>query len=155
MDDFWAGAIYNAVNSEGKSVIDLAHHVIWQAKVAPLAASMLGLLVSWFMYIVKPDLPKTLATDFQFFYRFLFKKWYFDEIYNAVFLSNYKRISAFFAKKFDYSVIDNIICGLPVWKVKKLGSFAGAFHSGYLYHYAYVMFAGVALMLFFIVIGGI
>ena len=73
MDDFWAGAIYNAVNSEGKSVIDLTHHVIWQAKVAPLAASMLGLLVSWFMYIVKPDLPKTLATDFQFFYRFLFK----------------------------------------------------------------------------------
>jgi len=155
MDDFWAGAIFNSVNAEGKSVIDLAHYVDWKAKVAPLAASMLGLLTSWFLYIVKPALPETLASDFKFFYRFLFKKWYFDEIYNAIFISNYKRLSSFFAKRFDYKVIDNIMCGLPVWKVKKLGHIAGTFHSGYLYHYAYMMFAGVALMLFFIVIGGI
>ena len=94
-----------------------------------------------------------LASDFQFFYRFLFKKWYFDELYNAIFISNYKRISNFFAKKFDYKIIDNIICGLPVWKVKLLGNWGGSIHSGYLYHYAYMMFVGVAIMLFFIIIG--
>ncbi|MEM6602531.1 MAG: NADH-quinone oxidoreductase subunit L [Pseudomonadota bacterium] len=152
MGSFWGNSIFNQL-IDGKTIIDKAHYVPWYVKISPLIASLSGLLIAWLLYILKPDVPAMIASDFKFFYRFLFKKWYFDEIYNAVFVGNYKRVSQFFAAKFDYGVIDNMICGFSSWKVRALGVLGREAHTGYLYHYAYAMFLGVVVMLFVIIVG--
>ena len=55
--------------------------------VAPLETAIAGIALAWLFYIRKPELPGILAKKFGFLYRFLLNKWYFDELYDAVFVS--------------------------------------------------------------------
>ena len=146
MNDFWAGSVFNALDT----LYHDAHHVPNWVKLSPLMASLSGFLVSYYCYIIKPQLPAILASDFTFFYRFLHRKWYFDELYQIVFVNNYQRLSNFWAHSFDYGVIDKAICGTPVALVQKCGQLGRKVHNGLLSQYAYIMFLGVILMLFIV-----
>lgn len=150
MNKFWANSIFN-INPK---LYHDAHHIPLWAKLSPLVASLSGLLISYIAYIKFPTLPARIASDFGLMYQFLFKKWYFDELYEAVFVKNYQRLSAFLADKFDYGVIDEVMCGLPVINVKAFGEVGKKIHNGYLSNYTYVMFIGVVLMLAIAVVGG-
>ena len=152
MNDFWKGAILNNLTD----LFDQAHHVPLWVKFSPLIASLLGFFLSYFMYILKPSAPSRFISDFAFFYRFLFKKWYFDELYNVIFVKNYKHLTEFSARVLDNKLIDGVMCGFPVFKVRVLGIVGGEIHTGYLYHYAYAMMTGVIIMLFLIItVGGV
>lgn len=153
--DFWVGSIMNIMDNTGSTVLDHAHHVPILVKISPLIASLLGFLISWICYIKMPSLPQAIVRDFSFFYNFLHKKWFFDEIYNVIFIKPYQKISVFLARSFDYPVIDFIICGIPQLKVKYFGRISSSFHSGYLYHYAFSMILGAVFLLFIAIFGSI
>ena len=80
-------------------------------------------------------------------YKFLLNKWYFDELYNLIFVKFSKNIGLFFWKKIDVGIIDRFgpdgISGL----IKNLSIRAVKFQSGLIYQYAFVMLLGFAILL--------
>jgi NADH-quinone oxidoreductase subunit L len=151
MADFWAGSIFNKT----ADLFDHAHHVPLWVKLLPLGASLTGFLIAWYVYLIKPDAPAQIAKDFGAFYRFLYKKWYFDELYQAVFIKNYQRLSNVSAVILDNKIVDGIMCGLPAWVVRISGTIGGTAHSGYLYHYAFAMILGVIMLILCVILGSI
>lgn len=150
MQEFWAGSIFNS----SPDLFEKAHHVPLWIKLLPLVASLGGLALSWYFYIVKPHAPARLSQDFSTFYKFLLNKWYFDEIYQAVFINNYKRLSVLSAIILDNKIVDGIMCQFPAFAVRLIGKHSGALHNGYLYYYAAGMISGVVMLILLIILGG-
>jgi len=151
MSEFWGNSIFN----QDKALFDKAHHVAVWVKLLPLIASLSGFFIAWYFYLLKPDMPQKIARDFTALYAFLQNKWYFDEIYQAIFINNYKRLSVISAYIIDNKVIDGIMCGLPALGVKFSGRLSAQYHNGYLYYYAFAMILGVVLLLSSVIIGSI
>jgi NADH-quinone oxidoreductase subunit L len=151
MNDFWAGSIFNKTDD----LFHNAHHVPLWVKLLPLGASLTGFVIAWYLYLVRPLAPAQIAQDFGLLYQFIYKKWYFDEIYNKIFVKNYQNMSRLSAVVLDNKIIDGMMCGLPAWGVRVFGTLGGTVHSGYLYHYAFSMIAGVILLILCIILGGV
>ena len=76
-------------------IVEEFHHVPAWVVWSPFVAMVIGFAVSWLFYIRKPDLPQKLAEQHQPVYQFLLNKWYFDEIYDAVFTRPAKWMGSF------------------------------------------------------------
>jgi NADH-quinone oxidoreductase subunit L len=119
----------------------------------PLIVSLLGLAWAYLFYIRRPDLPVKLAAAFPGVYQFLLNKWYFDELYNFLFVRPAFRIGQFFWKRGDAGVIDRFG---PDGVSAATGVFAKGLakvQSGYLYHYAFAMILGIAAIVSWFVVG--
>ena len=112
-------------------------------------------MIEWYCFLVKPKVPAQISQDVGELYRFLYKKWYFDEIYEAIFIKNYQRLSRLSAVILDNKIVDGLMCGLPTWGVRVFGNISGTVHSGYLYHYAFAMILGVIMLVLCVILGGI
>ncbi len=146
------GAIY--VASEN-TTLDDAHSVPVWVKLAPFFAMLLGFITAYVFYIRKPDLPKKLAEQQAPLYNFLLNKWYFDELYNAVFVKPALWLGKFLWKKGDTNVIDGGINGLAMGIIPFLTRMAGRAQSGYVFTYAFAMVIGIAVILtYFTITGG-
>jgi NADH-quinone oxidoreductase subunit L len=147
-EEFWRGAIYNAPTNH---VLHQAHEVAEWVKWSPLIASILGLLVAVYIYLIKGNerLGLKLAERKGPLYVFFYNKWFFDELYDATFVRFAKFLGDLFWKGGDQKIID----GLGPDGVSKLsyevGRRTGKLQTGYLYHYAFVMLLGVAGLLTF------
>jgi NADH-quinone oxidoreductase subunit L len=115
---------------------------------------LIGLAVAVTFYLVKPELPEALARRNQGLYRFLLNKWYFDELYDAIFVRPARRLGTFLWKKGDGNTVDGLIDGIAMGAVPWLTRLAGRMQSGYLYHYAFVMLIGVSLIVTWFAFGG-
>src|SRR5690606_23300437 len=69
-----------------EQVLEAAHAVPWPVKIAATVAMLLGLGAAWWMYIRDPAMPKRLAEQNPGLYQFLLNKWYFDELYDRIFV---------------------------------------------------------------------
>ncbi|PQO24522.1 NADH-quinone oxidoreductase subunit L [Rhodobacteraceae bacterium WD3A24] len=149
----WFGpAIFMA---EDNHVLHDAHYVPAWVKLSPFIAMLIGLGLAWLMYIRRPDLPGKLAENQWPLYQFLLNKWYFDEIYDYVFVRPAKGLGRLLWKRGDGSVIDGTINGIAMGLVPLLTRLAGRAQSGYLFHYAFVMVIGIALVVtWFTMTGG-
>ncbi|MBW6507157.1 MAG: NADH-quinone oxidoreductase subunit L [Rhodobacteraceae bacterium] len=145
------GAIFFAPDN---TVIDDAHHAPAWVKVAPFIAMLLGLATAWVFYIVAPATPRKLAELQPVLYRFLLNKWYFDEIYDWLFVNPAKAIGRFLWKRGDGSVIDGLVNGVAMGLIPRLTRLAGRVQSGYLFHYAFAMVIGIAVLMFWAVLAG-
>ena len=145
------GAIYMAADNH---VIDDAHHAPKWVKVSPFVAMLLGFLMAFQMYIRRPDWPAKLAANQRPLYLFLLKKWYFDEIYDFVFVRPAKALGRLLWKKGDGSVIDGTINWVAMGLVPYLTRLAGRAQSGYVFTYAFAMVLGLALILTWVTISG-
>lgn len=116
------------------------------ALLAPLPTIMmaLGLLVSYIFYIQRPYLPVELARQHPMLYQFLLNKWYFDELYDFIFVGPAKRIGHFLWKKGDGYVIDGFGPDGVSARVLDITRNVVKIQTGYLYHYAFAMLIGVA-----------
>ena len=132
-----------AVDGHEKLVLDAAHYVPKWVKVAPFAAMLLGLGLAYIMYIRRPDLPGKLAAEHKPLYEFLLNKWYFDEIYDAIFVRPAKWLGGALWKRGDGNVIDGTINGIAMGIVPWLTRLAGRAQSGYVFHYAFAMVLGI------------
>ena len=146
---------WNAAIAGGLEVLEAAHHVPFWVKAAPFVATMIGLALSWQFYIRKPEIPGRLAREQDILYRFLLNKWYFDEIYDALIVRPALWVGRLLWKGGDGRIIDGTINGISMRIVPYITGRAVRLQSGYVYHYAFAMLIGVALLVsFFLVTSG-
>ncbi|WP_069299729.1 NADH-quinone oxidoreductase subunit L [Neptunicoccus sediminis] len=152
VEEWFEYAVY--MNHDTNTVIHDAHDVPKWVKVSPFVAMLLGFIVSWMFYIKNTALPKKLAAQQHILYQFLLNKWYFDEIYDVIFVRPAKWLGTFLWKKGDGAVIDGGLNGLAMGIVPWFTKLAGRAQSGYLFHYAFAMFVGLAALITWFAIGG-
>ncbi len=140
---FWKGSI--AVLGE-PSVLEEAHHVPFPIKILPLLMAVVGIGLAWLMYVREPELPARLAATFGGFYRFLLNKWYFDELYDFLFVEPAKRLGYGLWQMIDIGVIDNFGPDGVAAGALTVARRAIRLQTGYLYHYAFAMLIGVAAL---------
>ncbi|MGR3465973.1 proton-conducting transporter transmembrane domain-containing protein, partial [Limimaricola sp.] len=145
------GSIYMAPENH---VIDEAHHAPVWVKVSPFVAMLLGLGLAWLMYIRQPDLPARLARNQRPLYNFLLNKWYFDELYDYVFVRPAQAIGRFLWTRGDGNVIDGGINGVAMGIVPFFTRLAGRAQNGYVFTYAFAMVLGLALILTWMTLAG-
>ncbi len=145
------GAIYMAPDNH---VMDDAHHAPVWVKVSPFVAMLLGFSLAWLMYIRYPLAPAALAKQQRPLYEFLLNKWYFDELYDYVFVRPAQAIGRFFWKRGDGGVIDGGINGMAMGVVPFFTRLAGRAQSGYVFTYAFAMVLGLALLLTWMTLAG-
>jgi NADH-quinone oxidoreductase subunit L len=109
----------------------------------PLAVTIIGFAIAFYYYILHPDLPKKIADRKGMLYVFLYNKWYFDELYDFLFVRPAMRLGHFLWKRGDGTVIDGL--GPDGIAARVLDASRGAvrLQTGYVYHYALAMLLGV------------
>src|SRR5579859_3156232 len=110
----------------------------------PFVMMLIGLAVSYLFYIRRPYLPVNLANQQPLLYQFLLNKWYFDELYDFIFVRPAKRIGYFLWKVGDGKIIDGLGPDGVSARVLDVTRNAVKLQTGYLYHYAFAMLIGVA-----------
>jgi NADH-quinone oxidoreductase subunit L len=124
-------------------------------KVLPFVMMAGGLFVSYIFYIRRPYLPEDLAAQQPMLYQFLLNKWYFDELYDLIFVRPAKWIGYQLWKKGDGAIIDGLGPDGVSARVLDVTRNVVRIQTGYLYHYAFAMLIGVAgLITWFMFTGG-
>jgi NADH-quinone oxidoreductase subunit L len=143
---FWRGAVAAAFPGRGELPL-------W-VELAPLAVTILGFAIAFYSYILKPELPAKLAGKQDPVYTFLFNKWYFDELYDFLFVRPAMRLGRFLWKVGDGRIIDGF--GPDGVAARVLDATRGAvkLQSGYVYHYAFAMLIGVVALASWFVYAG-
>ena len=136
------------------NVIHHAHEAPVLVKISPFIAMVLGFLLAFQMYIRRPDLPAKLAANQRPLYLFLLNKWYFDEIYDFLFVRSAKALGRFLWKRGDGDVIDGSINGIAMGVVPFFTRLAARAQSGYLFHYAFAMVLGIAALITWMTLWG-
>jgi NADH-quinone oxidoreductase subunit L len=144
-------AIYIAPEN---TVLHEAHYVPTWVKLSPFIAMLIGLATAWMFYIRDRSLPKRLAESQRPLYLFLLNKWYFDEIYNFLFVKPASMIGRIFWKRGDGNVIDGSINGLAMGFIPMLTRLAGRAQSGYIFTYAFFMVIGIAALVTWMTLSG-
>ncbi len=150
--EFWGASILMLENST--AMLD-AHHVPLWVKLLPLVLGVFGLALTYQMYIRRTDIPVQLAKTHSALYQFLLNKWYFDELYDFLFVRPAKAIGRFLWTFGDGKVIDGLGPDGIAGRVLVLARRASQLQSGYMYHYAFAMLLGVAAFVsYFFFAGG-
>ncbi|WP_436641819.1 NADH-quinone oxidoreductase subunit L [Microbaculum sp. FT89] len=149
---FWRGAIFLG---EENHVLHAMHEVpaivVWM----PTVMMLTGFAVAWYMYIRNPAAAPALARQFDLLYKFLLNKWYFDEIYDFLFVRPAKWLGRFLWKKGDGWLIDGFGPDGISARVIDVTRRVVQLQTGYLYHYAFAMLIGVtALITWYMFAGG-
>jgi len=144
-NEFWKTALYN---SPANTIRDAMEHVPATVSWAPTIAMVLGFALSWFMYIQAPSLPAQLAgtPGINGIYQFLLNKWYFDELYDVLFVQPAMRFGRFLWKRGDGTVIDGLGPDGIAKTALVIMRDTVRFQTGFIYHYAFVMLIGVTLI---------
>ena len=113
-------------------------------KSLPFVMMAIGTVISYLFYIRRPYLPEELATQQPMLYQFLLNKWYFDELYDLVFVNPSKAIGRFLWKYGDGWLIDGFGPDGVSARVLDITRNVVKIQTGYLYHYAFAMLIGAA-----------
>ncbi|MDH4981377.1 NADH-quinone oxidoreductase subunit L [Hyphomicrobium sp. D-2] len=148
--EFWGKAIFNG---EHNHILHELHDVPTWVKWSPTIAMLGGFTIAWIYYIAKPSLPAATARAFGPLYRFLLNKWYFDELYNAIFVKPTFWLANFLWKVGDIKIINGLIDGTAAG-VYAITQRAVRLQTGYIYHYAFAMLIGVALLITYVMFMG-
>ena len=144
MEAFWGESI---LVLEGHNSIEAAHHVPAWVRYLPLVVGVSGMALSWVMYIAMPTLPALFARLFRPLYLLSYNKWYFDEIYDLIFVRPAFYLGRNLWKIGDGAIIDGVgpdgVAGLT----QRLSKRVSALQSGYVYHYAFAMLIGVVVFI--------
>jgi NADH-quinone oxidoreductase subunit L len=137
-------------------IIHAFHDVPGWVPWTPFVMMALGFALAWYMYIKRPDVPVQLAREHQGLYQFLLNKWYFDELYDRIFVRPARWLGRFFWKKGDGWLIDGFGPDGVAARVVDITRGVVRLQTGYLYHYAFAMLIGVAaLATWFMFSGGV
>jgi len=146
---FFAGSL--VVDPE---MVEATHAAPFWVKSAATIAMVLGFAAAWYMYMVDKDAPARLAAANPGLYKFLLNKWYFDELYDFIFVRPAKWLGTALWRGFDDWLVDQTLVEGLGRRVKDVTARVVQFQSGYLYHYAFVMLIGIAALLAWIVAAG-
>jgi NADH-quinone oxidoreductase subunit L len=138
----------------GNTVLDDMHHVPYLVAVLPTIMMVVGFAVAWEFYIRRPDLPVELARQHDVLYRFLLNKWYFDEIYDFLLVRPVKWLGRTLWRQGDGWLIDGFGPDGVSARVIDVTRSVIRLQTGYLYHYAFTMLIGAALLVTWFMFAG-
>jgi len=144
-------AIYIAPDN---TVLHEAHYVPTWVKLSPFVAMLIGLATALWFYVWDPAMPKRVAETNRPLYLFLLNKWYFDEIFDFLFVRPARALGHLLWKRGDGDVIDGSINGVAMGLIPRLTRLAGRAQSGYIFTYAFAMVLGIAALVTWMTIFG-
>ncbi len=138
----WGNSIFVLPEND---TVTAAHHVPFWVKKLPIAMGVIGLLMGWLLYNRFTSAPEKFTKALKALHALFFNKWYFDELYNTIFVKPATKLGILF-----WASDKNIVDGLGPDGVAK-GSLDTAgllsrFQSGYVFQYAFVMMIGLIAM---------
>ena len=142
---FWSNSIL-FLNS-----IQHDHLPLWILIITPLIV-IIAIPVTYYLFLKDERILESFILKNKFLYNFLLNKWYFDDLYNFIFVEPVKKIGLFFWKKGDVNIIDRYGPDGLSKLVKNISDKAVNFQSGYLYHYAFVMLIGFSILLTYLIL---
>ena len=149
---FWASAIFRGPENK---IVEEMHHVPAWVKWSPFVAMVLGFALSYLFYIRRTDLPGKLAEQHWPLYQFLLNKWYFDELYDFIFVNPAKWLGRFLWKRGDGWLIDGFGPDGVSARVVDVTQRVVRLQTGYLFHYAFAMLIGVAALVTWFMFGSV
>ncbi|MEE2980351.1 MAG: NADH-quinone oxidoreductase subunit L [Pseudomonadota bacterium] len=149
---FWRGSILVLSSHDA---LEAAHHVPLWVKGLPVVVAAAGIIAAYVLYISVPGLSDKIATALRPVYLFLLNKWYFDELYDAVFVRPANYIGHGLWKAGDGAVIDGVGPDGFAAAAIDIAKRTVRLQSGYLYHYAFAMLIGVALLVTWYLVMGV
>ena len=135
---FWGGSIFY-----NEDLIHAMHGVPLWVKLTATAVMLIGLAGAYFAYIAKPDIPAKFVKNFSGLHNFVYRKWYFDEFYDAIFVKPAFALGRAFWKLGDIGTIDRFGPNGIAWVVERSSVAAKSIQSGYVYTYALIMLLGL------------
>jgi len=138
------GAIF--MGPKNRVLHDAHYAPIW-VKISPFLAMLAGLFMALWFYVWDKKKPAQWASTLDPVYRLLLNKWYFDEIYETIFVSRAKAIGRFFWKKGDGGIIDGTINGIAMGIIPFVTRISTRLQSGYIFNYALGMVLGILVLL--------
>jgi NADH-quinone oxidoreductase subunit L len=135
---FWKDSLFF-----DEHLMHAAHQVPTWIKWMPFTAMAIGLIIAWNNYIRDTSLPAKFVAQFRLLHQFLYNKWYFDELYNVLFVKPAFAIGRFFWKRGDEGTIDRFGPDGVAALVQGGTRLAVRLQSGYVYGYAFVMLLGL------------
>jgi NADH-quinone oxidoreductase subunit L len=149
-EGFWKGALF--LLPDNKILEEMEHVPAW-VELSPFIAMVLGFVTAWYMYIKSPETPRNLARQQRGLYQFLLNKWYFDELYDFLFVRTAKRLGRFLWKEGDGGIIDTYGPNGVAARVVDVTNRVVRLQTGYLYHYAFAMLLGIAALVTWMMLG--
>ena len=142
---FWAESI--------KFLVPLSteHPPTWILLLTPCLV-LLSIPIAYYLFVKNKELPSQIANMNKPLYNFLINKWYFDELYDVIFIKSSKKLGLFFWKFCDGKLIDGFGPDGISSFIKKCSIKASKFQSGFIYQYAFVMLLGFSALLTFLII---
>ena len=134
-------------------ILEEMHHIPAMIAFLPTVMMVVGFVVSWLFYIRKPYLPVELANQHPGLYQFFLNKWYFDELYDFLFVRPTKWLGRFLWKKGDGAIIDGFGPDGVSARVLDVTRNVVRLQTGYLYHYAFAMLIGAAGLITWFIFG--
>lgn len=126
-------------------VLDDAHHAPTWVKVSPFVAMLLGFIMALWFYVWDKAAPVRVAELNRPLYLFLLNKWYFDQIYDALFVRPASMLGRLLWKRGDEATIDGTINGIAMGIIPFFTRLAGRAQSGYIFTYAFAMVIGIVV----------
>ena len=118
---------------------------LW-VKAAPTVLGLAGIALAYLLYIARPELARLWAERYRPIYLFLYNKWYFDELYDALFVRPALAVGRGLWKGGDGAIIDGLGPDGFAAATLVLARRAGRLQTGYVYHYAFAMLIGIVLL---------
>ena len=144
MDAFWGSAI---LVLEGNNTVKAAHHVPTWVKLLPIFVGIAGIALAYWIYMLRPGTADKIVAAFRPVYSFFFNKWYFDELYDWLFVRPALRLGRIFWQTGDGDIIAGYGPDGVSAAARFLAGRAAVLQSGYVYHYAFAMLIGVVVIL--------
>ncbi|RVB60342.1 NADH-quinone oxidoreductase subunit L [Mesorhizobium sp. M7A.F.Ca.CA.002.03.2.1] len=141
--EFWKASLFTLPDNH---ILHDIHELPLWVELSPFIAMLIGFALAWKFYIRSPEMPVNLAAQHRGLYAFLLNKWYFDELYDFLFVRPAKRLGHFLWKTGDGTVIDGLGPDGISARVVDVTNRVVKLQTGYLYHYAFAMLIGVAAL---------
>jgi NADH-quinone oxidoreductase subunit L len=143
--NFWGNSIFFL------EPLSEEHPPMWFLLLTPILVCS-SIPISYYLFVKNKDLPNSIVEINKPLYNFLVNKWYFDELYEILFIKPSKKIGLFLWKFFDVKTIDGFGPDGISSLIKKFSIKANKFQSGYIYQYAFIMLLGFSALLTFLII---
>jgi len=142
---FWQDSIFfiNELSHE--------HLPLWLLLITPIIVTI-AIPVSYYYFINNPKILENFKSSYNRIYNFLLNKWYFDEIYEFIFVKSLKKLGDLFWKKGDEKTIDRFGPDGISKVVKYISNKAIKFQTGFIYDYAFVMLIGLSALITYLIL---
>jgi NADH-quinone oxidoreductase subunit L len=148
-DNFFANAIFVQPTNH---ILEEIHHTPELIKSLPLILGVVAIALAYLLYIAKPQLPAKISKSLSWLYKLSFNKWYFDEIYDKIFVQQIKKLGTVLWQFWDNKVIDGLGPNGLANSCRVLAGRISQIQTGYVYHYVLAMSLGVVGALLYLII---